>query len=180
MRFLFEEPLMKTALALLFVGASLVGAAPENTTHIAGRAVKTPGPPGYLEVKDKDKAMDAAVDHAHQTLGFFCAALKAKKPDTRGYEIKTAFTDGEQVEHIWVNKVTWDGHAFHGQVNNKPLAVGNVHLGQKVTLQPKQVSDWMFVKEGKLIGGFTTRVLYARLSAEDKAQFESQAEFKIE
>ncbi len=171
---------MKIALALLLTGVSLASAAPEETTHLAGRAVKSPGQPGYMDVKDKDKAIDGAVDHAHQTLGFFCAALKAKKPDTRGYEIKTAFVDGDKVEHIWVNKVTWNGKEFHGRVNNKPLGVSNIHLGQSVMVQPKNVSDWMFVKEGKLMGGFTTRVLYSRLSPEDKAQFEKQTEFTIE
>jgi uncharacterized protein YegJ (DUF2314 family) len=38
----------------------------------------------------------------------------------------------------------------------------------------------MFLKNGKLIGGYTTRVLYARLSPEEKAAFDQQAEFKIE
>lgn len=171
---------MKIALVLLLAGTACATAAPEESTHLAGRDVKTPGAPGYMEVKNKDKAIDGAVDHAHQTLGFFCAALKAKKPDTRGYEIKTAFIDGDNVEHIWVNKVSWDGKEFHGRINNKPLGVSNVHLGQEVTVQPKNVSDWMFLKDGKLMGGFTTRVLYSRLSPEEKAQFEKQAEFKME
>ena len=56
----------------------------------------------------------------------------------------------------------------------------NVQLGQRVTLAPREVSDWMFLKNGKLMGGYTTRVLYARLSPEDKALFDKEADFKIE
>ena len=55
-----------------------------------------------------------------------------------------------------------------------------VHLGQRVSVAPQDVTDWMFLKDGKLIGGYTTRVLYARLSPEDKAEFDKRAEFKIE
>jgi uncharacterized protein YegJ (DUF2314 family) len=60
------------------------------------------------------------------------------------------------------------------------MAVKNVHLGQRVTVAPRDVSDWMFVKDGKLMGGYTTRVLYARLSPEQRAQFDKEAEFRIE
>jgi uncharacterized protein YegJ (DUF2314 family) len=53
-------------------------------------------------------------------------------------------------------------------------------MGERVTVAPQDVTDWMFLKDGKLIGGYTTRVLYARLSPEDKAEFDKHAEFKIE
>ena len=94
--------------------------------------------------------------------------------------MKKCFIDGDNVEHIWIRDITWDGKAFHGRVDNKPLAVSNVHLEQRVTVTPEDLTDWMFVKEGKLMGGFTMRVLYSRLSPEQKAEFEKQADFKIE
>jgi uncharacterized protein YegJ (DUF2314 family) len=171
---------MKTALTLLLATGAALNLAAQDTTHMAGRDVKSPGAPGYLEVPDRDKAMRDAVDHAHQTLGFFVAALKAQKPDTSGYEIKSTFIDGDQVEHIWIDHVTCDGKVFRGRVNNKPLAVHNVRLGQRVTVEPRNVSDWMFIKDGKLMGGFTTRILYARLSPEQKAQFAKEIDFTIE
>lgn len=172
---------MKTALSLLLVCGSLASAATdETTTHMAGRDVKKPGPPGYQEVTEEDKAMDGAVAKARESLGFFLAALNAKKPDTGGFEVKKPFVEGEKVEHIWVSDITWDGKAFRGRVDNKPLDVSTVRLGQRVTVTPEDLSDWMFVKDGKLMGGFTIRLLYARLSAGEKAQFRKQAEFKIE
>jgi uncharacterized protein YegJ (DUF2314 family) len=75
--------------------------------------------------------------------------------------------------------VTFDGKNFHGRIDNKPLEVKNVRFGQRVTVDPKEVSDWMFLKDGKLMGGYTTRVLYARLSPEEKAEFDREAEFEV-
>jgi len=147
---------------------------------MAGRDVKTPGAPGYQDVKENDKAMDRAVTKARESLGFFLAALSAKKPDSEGFEVKKCFVDGDKVEHIWVRDVTWDGKVFHGAVDNKPLDVTNVRLGQRVMVTPDDLTDWMFVKDGKLMGGFTTRLLYSRLSAEEKAQFQKQAQFTID
>jgi uncharacterized protein YegJ (DUF2314 family) len=97
-----------------------------------------------------------------------------------GFEIKKGFVDGDQVEHLWIDHLTFDGKNFHGQINNHPLDVKNVTLGQSVTVAPRDISDWMFVKDGKLMGGYTTRVLYRRLSPSDKAEFDNKAEFTIQ
>jgi len=168
------------ALVGLFTLTMGLRAAEEESTHLAGRAVKTPGHPGYMQVADNDKAMERAVEHAQRSLGFFMAALRANKPGDTTFEIKKGFVDGDKCEHLWINKVTYDGKNFHGRINNRPLEVNNVRIGQRVTVAPREVSDWMFLKNGKLMGAYTTRVLYARLSPEDKAQFDKEAEFKVE
>jgi uncharacterized protein YegJ (DUF2314 family) len=172
---------MKTVFALLFAAALATTArAQSESTHMAGRDIKTPGHPGYLMVPDDDKAMDRAVEHAQKSLGFFIAALKKKMDGDSDFEIKKGFVDGDQVEHLWISDLTFDGQNFRGRINNRPLDVKNIKLGQQVTVAPRDVSDWMFVKDGKLMGGYTTRVLYRRLSPQDKAEFDNKAEFKIE
>ena len=168
------------ALLSLIILVPGVRAAEEETTHMAGRAAKTPGHPGYAHVADNDKAMERAVEHAQRSLGFFMAALRANKPGDTTFELKKGFVDGDKCEHLWISRVTYDGKNFHGRINNRPLEVNNVQLGKRVTVAPREVSDWMFLKNGKLMGGYTTRVLYARLSPEEKAQFDKEAEFKVE
>ena len=59
-----------------------------------------------------------------KSLGFFMAALRAKKDGDTVFEIKKGFVDGNKVEHLWIRE--------------------------------------------------------ARLSPEDKAEFDKRAEFKIE
>ena len=63
---------------------------------------------------------------------------------------------------------------------NAQPKVNNVHRGQRVTVPPEAVTDWMFLKNGKLMGAYTTRVLYARLSPDDKAEFDKHAAFKVQ
>jgi uncharacterized protein YegJ (DUF2314 family) len=104
----------------------------------------------------------------------------ARKNGDTVLEIKKGFIDGDKVEHFWIKRVTYDGKNFHGEIDNRPNEVSNVHLGEHVTVAPRDVTDWMFLKDGKLVGGYTTRLLYARLSPEDKAEFDKHAEFKIE
>jgi len=171
---------MKFAIPLMLVCLSLATAAEEVNTHKAAHEGKTPGPPEYEDVKENDKAMDRAVAKARESLGFFIAALQAKKSDSRDFEVKKCCIDGDKVEHIWMRDVRWDGKVFRGRVDNQPLDVTNMRLGQQITVAPEDLTDWMFVKNGKLMGGFTTRVLYGRLSPEEKARFREQVEFSIE
>jgi uncharacterized protein YegJ (DUF2314 family) len=181
---------MKIFLGVLFSAFAMttgVWAAEEETTQTAGQAEQpagreatAPGQPDYAQVGDNDKQMDRAVENAQRTLGFFMAAVKAQKPGDTEFEIKKAFVDGDKVEHVWIRGVTFDGKNFHGKVDNQPVDVANVHDGQRVTVAPHDVDDWMFLKDGKLVGAYTTRVLYARLTPEQKTEFDKNSEYKIE
>ena len=169
---------MKAAIPIFFVFLSLAAAAPERPETDASTNKRAEA--WCKTISDDDKAMDRAVTKARESLGFFLAALKAHKPDSSGFEVKKCCIDGDNVEHVWISNVTWDGKQFHGRVDNAPLDIRNVKLGQRVTVAPEDVTDWMFVKDGKLMGGFTTRVFYSRLSADEKSQFQKEAGFAID
>lgn len=173
---------MKFFITTLFILVSItarVCLAEEQNTTAPEPAAKSPGNSGCAQVSDNDKQMDRAVENAQRNLAFFIAALRAKKSGDTVFEIKKGFIDGNNVEHLWVKEVTYDGKKFHGKIDNQPLEVKNAHAGARVTVSPEEVVDWMFLKDGKLIGGYTTRVLYARLTPEEKAEFDKRAEFQI-
>jgi uncharacterized protein YegJ (DUF2314 family) len=168
-----------TLVISISVTASICPAEEQNATA-AEPAAKPSRASGCAQVSDHDKQMDRAVENAQRNLAFFIAALRAKKSGDTVFEIKKGFIDGNTVEHLWVREVTYDGRHFHGKIDNQPRQIKNAHAGGRVTVSPEEVDDWMFLKDGKLIGGYTTRVLYARLSPEEKAEFDKRAEFKIE
>lgn len=53
-------------------------------------------------------------------------------------------------------------------------------MGQIVSVEPKEISDWLYIDHGKLVGGYTVRVHYNELSPEQKKKFDREADFKIE
>jgi uncharacterized protein YegJ (DUF2314 family) len=174
------KPFFIALFAILSLGVRAVTAAEQDTEQTATREATTSNQSDYANVSDNDKQMDRAVESAQRTLGFFMAALKAKKDGDTVFEIEKGFIDGDKVEHLWIKRVTYDGKNFHGQIDNQPNEVRNIRDGERVTVGPADVTDWMFLKDGKLIGGYTTRVLYARLSPEDKAEFDKHAGFKTQ
>jgi uncharacterized protein YegJ (DUF2314 family) len=125
-------------------------------------------------------AMQRAVKEARKTVGKFITALEHPGPGEQDFEVKKPFLQGDQMEHLWLSDVRFVGNRFVGRVDNKPRKIQGVKLGQMVSVAPNEISDWLYVDNGTLVGGYTVRVHYKELSPEQKQVFDSQADFKIE
>lgn len=121
-----------------------------------------------------DKLMDRAISNAQKTHTEFVRALEKRDPHHRNFSIKKPFlTPAGHNEHIWLTDVTWDGTKFNAVVGNKPVDVKDVHLGERISISPDRISDWMYLDDNRVIGGYTLRVLhYQRTQAEQKAFIE--------
>ena len=66
--------------------------------------------------------------------------------------------------------MTMTGKAFEASVNNVPVAVPSLELGDRITIPLEDVSDWMYIEDGVLIGGHTLRVIYFRETPEKQRE----------
>jgi uncharacterized protein YegJ (DUF2314 family) len=136
--------------------------------------------PPYIEVPKNHAAMHHAVIQARKTVGEFIAALKHPAPGQTDFEIKKPFIQNGQIEHIWLSDAQLVGNRFQARVDNQPRKIQGLKLGQVVSVDPKEISDWLYIDHGKLVGGYTVRVQYSELSAKEKQEFDQAADFKIE
>ena len=146
----------------------------------SGKVVKREGEPEVYGVAEKNTEMNAAIEKARQSVDTFIKALQDPGASQTFFSIKAKFTDGNEVEHIWLENVTYDGKKFQGKIGNEPLHLRNISLGDEVSVIPKDISDWMFVENGKLVGGFTLRVLRNQMSGEERKKFDESIPFVIE
>lgn len=49
----------------------------------------------------------------------------------------------------------------------------NVQFGQKWTVKKEDISDWMFMRDGKMHGNYTMRPLLKTMPEREAAQFRS-------
>ena len=136
--------------------------------------------PAYVHVHDSDKAMEQAVHQAQRSLSKFMAALTSPKPGQTGFAVKRRCIEGDKCEHIWLADLHFDGRLLRGKVYNNPVDVKSLRLGQKVTVRPEEISDWMYVENGRLVGGYTVRAYYHTLPAAEKRQFAENVGFRLE
>ena len=131
-------------------------------------------------VADDDPQMNAAMEKARTSVNKFVAALRSPKPGQSGFAVKMAFVDSNGTEHMWLSPVSYDGKSFHGTVNNEPEKVKSVKIGQKVSVEPSKISDWMYVENRKLVGGYTLRVLRDKMSPAERVDFDKSVPFVVD
>jgi uncharacterized protein YegJ (DUF2314 family) len=92
------------------------------------------------------------------------AAVKApfSDPKTRGAK-------GEpEVEHMWLTDVDYDGEMVSGELVNAPNKLKTIKQGDTLSVPVGGLSDWMYVLNDIVFGGFSVNLLRARMSAKER------------
>jgi uncharacterized protein YegJ (DUF2314 family) len=153
----------------------------QTANAVAQELQKGNAEPEYFEVlKGHHAAMHLAVKEARKTVGRFIAALEHPAPGQEDFEVKKPFIQGHQVEHIWLSDVRFVGDLFQGRIDNQPRKIAGLKIGEMASVKPNEISDWLYIENGKLVGGYTVRVHYNELSPQQKQEFDRRADFKIE
>jgi len=139
-----------------------------------------------VETKDKtivyragDPEMVAAVEKAQQTLPEFWKMFAAPEGDIGKFSLKVAISDpgADITEHFWLGTLrTLDDGRIEGTINNVPNHVKSVKHGQCYAFKTDQITDWMFYRRGKIVGGHTIRPLLKRLPRERADQIRRMLE----
>lgn len=133
------------------------------------------------QVEHDDKEMNAAVEAAQKTLYQFQKVLQNPSAQQSDFGLKVRFDlpDGTG-EHIWFREIHFIDNEFVVIVNNDNLVTTEVSYNDTVLINKDNISDWMYVEDGKLVGGFTTRVLRKRMSAEERKDLDANIGYRIE
>lgn len=135
----------------------------------SGCGKSTPGT--LVESGYDEQEMKAAIARARGEVDSFISELA--KPTGTDHAVKSPIEDGGKIEHFWLTDVTFQNGEFKGTINNDPGIVGNVKFGQSWTIKKSDISDWMFMRDGKMYGNYTMRPLLKAMPEEEAAQFRS-------
>jgi uncharacterized protein YegJ (DUF2314 family) len=167
--------LMRSALTVVLVALIAAGCSRESPEE----DVKEENPP-VLDVRQDDPEMNEAIAQAQGTLTNFLAALAAPKTNQDYFLIKGRFTAGDRVEHIWVADIEFTNKVFRGVLANEPNRIPGLSFKQAVEVESAQVSDWMYVEDGKLVGGYTSRVVRKRMTPEQRRRQDVNLPYRYE
>jgi uncharacterized protein YegJ (DUF2314 family) len=129
--------------------------------------------PDVYFIKDDSDRMNWYMEKANLTLHYFIECLNNPKKDQQYFSVKGRFEDKGMVEHIWLSEPSVDaeGNLF-GTVGNEPTNVTTVKLGQKIGITASEVSDWMIIERGRLIGGYTIRAIREGMNPDQQIDFD--------
>jgi len=123
-----------------------------------------------------DADIDAAIRAAQESFSQFLDAFKEPKPGQTSFQVRVAFIEGPHFERVWVGDLDFSGPELHGTITSQP-ALPSLENGQQVEFSYAQITDWMYVEEGRLVGGYTVRAIRDRLSEERRAEFDAASPF---
>lgn len=125
----------------------------------------------YLNGDDADQAQ--AMGAARQNFRTFWRELSwEQRRIVPGFDlvvVKIAFSQGSDVEHMWVEDVDFDGETVSGTLLNSPHHLTNLAEGDDVQAPLARLSDWMMASEREVLGGFTVQAMRAGMSEEDRS-----------
>lgn len=132
-------------------------------------------------VEQGNKEMAAAITTAKSWLSKFDSALFSNNSNYNSFSLKVRFAYGENNgEHIWLKDITKNQEQYVGIVNNEPEYISNLKLNDTIKINQRDISDWMYLDNDILTGGFTIRLFRERMTEVERAEHDSGSFYKIE
>jgi uncharacterized protein YegJ (DUF2314 family) len=127
-----------------------------------------------------DEQFDAAVEEAHQTMDTLRQALLAPKESYDFVGVKIRFTGETSYEDIWTQPLDYFDGYFTIKMIDGVLIDPALNTDRVVVVPLSKVLDWVIVEDdGNLIGGYTIRLTYEHMTAEEKKEFLKVTGYKI-
>ena len=115
--------------------------------------------------------MNAAIAKARSLLPDFWQAYDKHPHGESDFALKVKITDKDDVEHFWVINLERKDGKVYGTINNDPDLVHNVKPGDRITIDDADISDWLYMRDGKMVGNYTLRALFKKMPADDVKKY---------
>lgn len=128
-----------------------------------------------------DEELNAAIQQARGTMDTLLRGIIAPKPsyDFLGVKVRFRTSDGG-IDDNWVEPVAFSDDIFTIRMMDGLTYGANLHVDHTLNVPVKKVVDWMIVeKDGNLIGGYTIRLAYEHMTADEKKEFLRVTGYKI-
>jgi len=147
----------------------------------AACAPSAPTPAPVSTFTDSDPDFEEAVRHAQNTLYIFRQAFLAPTSDYSLMSLKVRFAEDGETEDMWTEPMLiLDDVYTVRMVEGVTLAQG-IHPDRLLDVELQDIVDWMILQEdGKLIGGYTLRLEYERMTPEGQKKYRELTGYKFE
>ncbi|MCW3162020.1 YegJ family protein [Chryseobacterium oryctis] len=133
------------------------------------------GEPDVVYFENSDAEMNSAVQQAQKTLSEFQKALEDNNPNHSNFTLKQRFdTSDGGGEHIWIGEVQLKNGKYFGIVQNEPVDVKTIKLGDSVEVPVERISDWMYYDKNVVKGAYTIKVMRKFMSPEEKKEMDAE------
>ena len=125
-------------------------------------------PEPIYTVDAEDADMNAAKARAIASLSKFYSRLANPGAEDSEFMVKFDIVPGEGAEYVWATDLNRSTTPMTGVLQNQPEETDH-EIGERVPIPESSIIDWMYRRGRVMQGGFTERVVLARMSPEAAA-----------
>ena len=116
-----------------------------------------------INVEGDDAEMVAAIAKARESLPHFWQVFGHPERGENDFALKVKISDTYGDEHFWAIDIERQDGKITGTINNDPNIVRSVKFGDRIAIPEADISDWLYMREGKMVGNFTLRILFKQM-----------------
>jgi len=163
--------LPKKLLILLLFYPLLVPACRETS-----KSSVNPGESGKIGVTVRSSSGDPILDEiafeARGAISVFIRHMRNPQKGEEQFRIKYPFQadsgSGIDKEYLWLSDVTFKHGKYSALVANRPYYTSGLEPGDEVFIMMDDIADWMFLRDGKIIGGRSIKYLIEKIPPIDR------------
>ena len=122
-----------------------------------------------IEIDQSDKEIAGIADNARRALPTFFRNLASPPTGANNFYVKytlTAYDGG--TEQVWLGNIRFKDGVYYGSLANTAR-----HMGSKkkdITFDPDAITDWMYIQNGKIIGGRSIKYLLEKIPETQRSE----------
>ncbi len=127
-----------------------------------------------VTVASEDAEMNAAIAKARELLPHFWKTFEAPKRGESKFCLKLRITDKNGAEHFWLSNIERKDGKIKGTIDNDPTIVKSVKNGQRVEVPEADISDWLYLREEKMVGCYTLRAMFKKMPPAEVEEYKKK------
>ena len=117
--------------------------------------------------EQSDEELIRIGEDARRTLPIFFRYLTRPEAGMDNFYVKYPFKADEDsglaMEQVWLTGIHFKNGEYYGILTNTPLHLDEIKKGDTVTFDIDEVTDWMYVLDGKIAGGRSIKYLLEKI-----------------
>jgi uncharacterized protein YegJ (DUF2314 family) len=120
-----------------------------------------------VNVAGSDAEMNAAIAKARSLLPGFWEIFANPQHGETDFSIKVRIDDGKKHEHFWTRDIERKDGKIFATIDDDPEIVKNVKMDQRIEVPEANISDWLYMRDGKMYGNYTIRPLFKQMTPKE-------------
>jgi uncharacterized protein YegJ (DUF2314 family) len=134
-------------------------------------AFRRQNPSAVVEIGRADEEIVKIAEDARRTLPIFFRKLARPEKGADNFCVKyplSAYNGG--TEYVWLASIRFKDGLYYGNIANSTRLVDSVSKGDAIIFDTDKIADWMYVQNGKIMGGRSIKYLLEKTPEDRRSE----------